>query len=189
MVFPSTVDGYIESVFTKTDFPPVGKKVMRAAKRLYKRKLFRPLRVFTIKRLFALLNKENSAVCKKVRFLRISDRFAYSRDGEFSVFDLKTAVFGAKDFITCIVLHEAAHAILAAMDNYGELKALDRAFFERFNQKDAVAISPIEYYATLYSIEMLEDLETVVKDGKLEARAEHERKRLQTAYDIIIAEK
>ena len=55
------------------------------------------------------------------------------------------------------VFHESAHLYLSSSDEYESLLALDKLFLERYGDRgDAICLTPIEYFASLLSIRLLE---------------------------------
>ncbi len=64
----------------------------------------------------------------------------------------------SKVSLLSVICHELAHLWLAKEAEYGKLKEINKAFIEKFKGTENVTpLTPIEFYATYYSIKLLED--------------------------------
>ena len=71
--------------------------------------------------------------------------------------------------VSCVVkyvFHESAHLMLSRWDTYPALLALDKAFLSKWGYVDGViGLSPVEYFATTLSVEMLSRAAEYLGDG------------------------
>ena len=69
------------------------------------------------------------------------------------------------------VFHESAHLYLAGQDDYAALLELDRAFLARLGgKKEAICLSPVEYFASRLSLLLLEEAAAAVAGTRLAKR-------------------
>ena len=91
------------------------------------------------------------------------------------------------------VFHETAHLYLAKQVTYKDLLALDKLFLSAYGEREkAICLSPVEYFASLLSIRLLERAAKTLGETRLAKRLLMqkgvEERKLMRALDAFVAE-
>lgn len=120
----------------------------------------------------------------KLRFSWFMKERAYMRDSGYVSFSLHYVSLSEGSRLCKIVLHEISHLRLLESDGYCELLSLDREFLSEYGADKRVRmLSPVELYATLFSVVLMELAEAEI--GALRAEIEEERRKLHEAYETF----
>ncbi len=116
------------------------------------------LKVHYLKGAVKALIEEEKLPPFRFRIARNFRREAYMLDRGEIVFSYGTFALSGEMIFTTF-LHELSHIWLRFQPWYGELKALDREFRDRFSEEKDVLLSPIEVYARIAAVRVMEALE------------------------------
>lgn len=142
-----------------------------------------------LKNCVAAFGKQIPLPLKKLRFPFTFRQEIYMTDsGELT---LSWGVAQKHGFyrLHALLLHELAHLVLSAHEDYPLLLALDKAFLARHaDDAAAVTLSPVELYATQLSVTLLRATATLLEDGEqaqMHAQAAQEAEKLHAAYALF----
>lgn len=187
MTFPNDVERYISELFADRQYPEMSDILCQRVAKFAKSRKFCFVRRILLRKLLAEMQNVDLLSEVKLRFEICRNRYAYMRDDGLVVFDFGAFYTKSGRFMTCVALHEIAHLVLCQQANYGELKKLDEEFFQTVPKTaQSVEISPIEYYATQWSITWMEQVAKIYQIDGLSAEVERERNRLAAAYKVVI---
>jgi hypothetical protein len=92
---------------------------------------------------------------------------AFMRDGGGITFSLGALLFRSSAVTLSVFCHEAAHVFLSRLPEYGEIKALDRAFRDAFAELPHVRLlSPIELFAMHHSLPLMDAALRAARAGR-----------------------
>ena len=117
---------------------------------------------------------------------------AFMRDGGGITFSLGALLFRSSAVTLSVFCHEAAHVFLSHLSEYGEIKALDRAFRTAFADRPrARLLSPIELFAMHHSLPLMEAALRAAREGRKTQRfrtfVQDERQRIASLVGEIRA--
>ena len=94
---------------------------------------------------------------------------AYMRDGDGIYISAGLILTRSPWVMLSVYLHEIAHLYLSEMEWYGNLKQVQREFFERYDKSTHERMSPIEIFAETITVSLLSALLSVC-EGKRQKR-------------------
>lgn len=141
-----------------------------------------------------------SSLCKgqfkpfKIEFLKTIKPLAYMHDKGVIYFSYGSLLNFSASTVLSVFCHELAHVWLSQREYYTELKELDRqfkdAFREKLDGKTLTLASPVEVYAMLVSVQImqkvLQKVDGAKKSKKLELRIAEEREKLDFLNRTIV---
>lgn len=120
-----------------------------------------------VRRWFASLCKEGYLLRCRLRIRKTMRRLAYMDDGG-NVWVSWGLLFASCGAFVKYVMHETAHLWLSQCANYDDLLAADRRYFAAHGRgEDALRRSPVECYATMLSIRIMQAAAEAPVGGKM----------------------
>ena len=197
MDLPKTLQGYLEGI-KEGELPSIGQGPLLCDELLKKRVLALagsrfggPItRSVAIRRIFARAVEIGLIQNVRLQFSLLQKERAYVKGQALLSFSLPYVCKESGATLVKVLLHELAHLILLAKDGYGKLLSLHHSYKQEvsFEDERLKILSPVELYATLISIQLMQDVvadkegKAKVKD-KIQAKISEEEKKLRFALN------
>ena len=90
-----------------------------------------------------------------------------------------------------VLCHEISHLWLSQQDFYSKLKVLNKEFKQKYsNHQDVYLMSPIEFYAVVLSVKIMEEISLSLTKERHKKRwnkiVSEERAKIKKLHDLIL---